>query len=1016
MNLSKLLKSIWVLSLLSISHFLIGQQNKDEKLGIDIEELVLSSMEDGDIPGLSLVIIQGDSQLIKTYGFSDVEQEISVTAQTLFEIGSCSKAFTALTITQLEHDQLLDLDAYVSDFLPWFKQSFEGEQVDITIRQLLHHTSGIPWNTISKIPESSSIDALEQTVRKLINQELDHFPGEEYQYATINYDVLALIIEKVTNQTFENYINETILDSLQLEFTSVGEPRLESLMSTGYKIGFFSAYKYEAPRFYGNNAAGYFISNAIDMAVWLNFQLGMGDSNLYHLAKATHQRDETVAIHGMRSYARGWEVSLDGTGTIFHAGLNPNYSSFIAFRPDIKLGVALLSNSNSLYVASIGDRIMKILGNEKIEDEPEPGDQGDKKFSIISIILIIYCLIVFGYLSWIFIQASKGKRKCERITISMISKFLKTLLLMVPILLAVYLIPQALADFNWHSIMVWMPFSFELLVKLGLLSIGLTYSTYIASLLFPEPEIYKRRAPQILLMSIISGLANVAIIIMVTSSMEGDKRLLYLVFYYSIFLTLYLFGRRFVQKSLVKFTRGLVYDLRIQLIQKIFSTSYQNFEQIDRGRVYTALNDDVNTIGHSTNTIVTLITNIITTLGAFIFLAAIASWATLLTILIILTLSTIYYFVTQSTNKYYEEARDSRDVFMGLINGMIDGFKEISLHKNKKLAYKQDVADSALEFREKVSIADIKFVDAFMVGESLLVILLGAVAIGMSIIFPNIGFYTIMSFVIILLYLIGPINVILGSVPALMQLKVAWKRVNNFIKEIPATLDLESPPVKSIKTIESFEAKGIKFQYDNSDSDREFGIGPIDLEVKKGEILFIIGGNGSGKTTFAKLLTGLYEADEGEFMINDQPLATGELGEYYSTVFSPSYLFKKLYDINTGNKNSEIDQYLKLLDLEEKVAIENNAFTTIKLSNGQRKRLALLQCYLEDSPIYLFDEWAADQDPSYRKFFYRTLLPEMKKAGKIVIAITHDDHYFDVADKVLKMNNGKLVAHSNIFI
>ena len=166
--------------------------------------------------------------------------------------------------------------------------------------------------------------------------------------------------------------------------------------------------------------------------------------------------------------------------------------------------------------------------------------------------------------------------------------------------------------------------------------------------------------------------------------------------------------------------------------------------------------------------------------------------------------------------------------------------------------------------------------------------------------------------------------------------------------------------------------------------------------------------NGSGKTTLAKLLTGLYQPDEGKLFINDVPVESAHLSEYFSAAFSPAYLFEKLYNIDVAAKEEEVQKYLELLKLDEKVQISENTYSTIRLSGGQRKRLALLQCYLEDSPIYLFDEWAADQDPEYRRFFYHTLLPEMREMGKIVIAITHDDHYFHIADKVLKMNQGEL--------
>jgi putative ATP-binding cassette transporter len=180
------------------------------------------------------------------------------------------------------------------------------------------------------------------------------------------------------------------------------------------------------------------------------------------------------------------------------------------------------------------------------------------------------------------------------------------------------------------------------------------------------------------------------------------------------------------------------------------------------------------------------------------------------------------------------------------------------------------------------------------------------------------------------------------------------------------------------------------------------------LTINQGEIVFIIGGNGSGKTTLAKLVTGLYKADGGEILINEKPVHPAELGEYFSTVFSPICLFDTLYNIDTNNKQNDIKKYLNMLNLDDKVHITGNKYSTIELSSGQRKRLGLLQCFLEDAPIFLFDEWAADQDPTYRQYFYRKILPEMKQAGKLIIAITHDDHYFDVADKVFKMDNGKL--------
>ena len=314
------------------------------------------------------------------------------------------------------------------------------------------------------------------------------------------------------------------------------------------------------------------------------------------------------------------------------------------------------------------------------------------------------------------------------------------------------------------------------------------------------------------------------------------------------------------------------------------------------------------------------------------------------------------------------------------------------------------------EFRKQITKAMVKFINAFLIGESFLIIVLGAVGFGIPRMFPDISSFTLMSFIMILLYLIGPINGILNSIPTLTNIKISWDRIKGFEKDIPANIDpaILDKNYQKTTSIEALEAHGIEYQYHDKKGDKSFSVGPIDFSARKGEITFIIGGNGSGKTTLAKLLTGLYQPGKGTVAIKNGGNDEQPLGEYYSTVFSNFHLFNKLYNVNLDGRDEEIAAHLKTLQLEDKVNIEGNAFTTIDLSGGQRKRLALMLCYLENSPIYLFDEIAADQDPEFRKFFYRDLLPRMKAEGKIVIAITHDDHYFDVADKIVKLDMGKI--------
>jgi cyclic peptide transporter len=548
---------------------------------------------------------------------------------------------------------------------------------------------------------------------------------------------------------------------------------------------------------------------------------------------------------------------------------------------------------------------------------------------------------------------------------------------------------------------------------------GSSYVGYFLSTLFPHQNKYIKALPLVIVLSLLTGAANAAVIFLVTVSFRAVVDLIYLLYFFGLTMVLYLVGRKLVQTKLIKITFDIVYDLRMKLIGKISLTSYQKFETIDRGRVFATLNDDTGQIGGTANIIVGLITSIITIVAAFIFLATIAFWATLVTALVITAIATLYYTVSRKTRRYFEEARDTQNVYMGLLNGLIDGFKELSLHHKKRHEYKDDIEKSCEHYRSKLTLARIKFLNAFMVGESLLITILGAVGFAVPRLLPNTQIYTLMSFIMVLLYLIGPINGILNAIPNILQLRIAWNRIQEFFEDIPANMNPNDlvPLREDKKVVENIEVRGLMFEYKNEDEDEDeddeneednFAIGPVDFEAKRGNIIFIIGGNGSGKTTLAKVLTGLYAADKGSIAINGKPISNHQLGEFFSTVFDDYHLFKKLYNIDLTKKAKKAHQYLKILRLQDKVEFVNNSYSTIDLSGGQKKRLALLQCYLEDSPIFLFDEVAADQDPTFRKFFYRNLLSRMKEQGKIVIAITHDDHYFDVADKVIKMDMGKI--------
>jgi putative pyoverdin transport system ATP-binding/permease protein len=280
---------------------------------------------------------------------------------------------------------------------------------------------------------------------------------------------------------------------------------------------------------------------------------------------------------------------------------------------------------------------------------------------------------------------------------------------------------------------------------------------------------------------------------------------------------------------------------------------------------------------------------------------------------------------------------------------------------------------------------------------------------------PQVGKFSaevLSGYVITMSYLIRPIANILVILPSLSQAGVALRKIDT----LGLSLASRAEPVARTKIQHEFkriEIHQATYSYQIPGAETTFTLGPIDLTLQPGELVFIVGGNGSGKSTLAKLLTGLYVPEEGEIRLDGNLIDDRNRELYrqlFSTVFADFYLFERFIGLRLEDIDIQAKIYLEQLQLTHKVSVQNGKLSTTALSQGQRKRLALLTAYLEDRPVYLFDEWAADQDPFFREIFYQQLLPELKQRGKSILVISHDDRYFHLADRVLKLDYGKIVV------
>lgn len=458
----------------------------------------------------------------------------------------------------------------------------------------------------------------------------------------------------------------------------------------------------------------------------------------------------------------------------------------------------------------------------------------------------------------------------------------------------------------------------------------------------------------------------------------------------------------------------IIARLRLALGEKVLSAPIAQIERYRSHRLIPVLTHDVDTISDFAFAFAPLAISLTVTLGCLGYLALL-SWPMFLMILVAIGIGIgIQYLARRKGIKGFLAARDAEDELQKHYAALAEGAKELRIHRpRRQRMYTQRIRRTAYGIRDIQVRAINVFVVAKTFGSMLFFVVIG-LALALQSLWPSSDKAVMSGFVLVLLYMKGPLEHLVVTLPIISRAQIAFRRIAELSEQFssPEPHLLLDDPRPGATALHSLELKDVRYSFPATEGSTPFCLGPVNLRIEQGEIVFIVGQNGGGKTTLIKLLLGLYTPQSGEVRLNGVAVGSGDRDDYrqlFTTIFADYYLFD---DVVQGERHvpEDANRYLERLEISHKVTIKDGAFTTTDLSTGQRKRLALVSAWLEERPVLVFDEWAADQDPAFRRIFYTELLPELKRLGKTLIVITHDDRYFDIADQLVMLDGGQVVS------
>jgi putative ATP-binding cassette transporter len=521
------------------------------------------------------------------------------------------------------------------------------------------------------------------------------------------------------------------------------------------------------------------------------------------------------------------------------------------------------------------------------------------------------------------------------------------------------------------------------------------------------------------LAGVVGGLSGVALIALIHEGLGSERPGREVAWAFAGLCLLAATTRVVAQAAMIRLGQGTITELALRLCRQVLALPLERFEEVDSSGLLAVLTEDIVIVANGLVGFPLVCIN----LPIMVVCLAYIGWLSPLVLAcsVVFAALAISAFLALSSRglRLLRRARSGQDVLVGHFRALIDGFRELKQHRARREALVAGALEPAADaVRDRTTAGLTFYAAAEGWGQLAYFGFLGFTLFLLPVLKPF-DRQTLAGVALVVLYIMAPLDVLLTWLPALGRARASMQKIQALLPSLEARGEAEGPA--SARGLggchDALRLEGVVYEYRHEPDGHGFTLGPIDLALRPSELVFLVGGNGSGKTTLVKLLSGLYRPTEGSIRLDGRTI-TPELAEDYrqlfSVVFADGYLFKDLLGIDPRGLDGRARDLLARLELSEIVRVEAASFSSTELSHGQRRRLALLTACLEDRPICIFDEWAANQDPHFRRVFYHDLLPELRAAGKTLLVISHDEEYFDVADRVLRVRDGLVVEEARI--